>query len=267
MEIFIWLLRIYEHMDDILYLYSKLLDIALRVKHDKRFSKTTIRCSLLRNAGLFWATLQPCELHCILVSYTASFWDTLHPSEIHCILLRYTASFWDTMHPSEIHYILLRYTASFWATLRPSEQCRTLRARLHPTELRCTHLSYYATSCLRSTLLSGATHNWAVLHPEELSCTLRAAVPYWTTLQPTELRCTLLSFYASSWLRSTLLSVPTLNWAMVHPHEHCPTELRAALCCILTKPPPNHFLECRNDGLFCTRSVRYWNKKKYWCRN
>jgi hypothetical protein len=85
-------------------------------------------------------------------------------------------------------------------------------AKLHPTKLRCTLLSYAAPpwSTLhpieqRCTLLSYAAFQWAMLHPiwtllhpksyatpSELSCTLLSyAAPFWAKLHPSEISCTL----------------------------------------------------------------------------
>ncbi len=79
---------------------------------------------------------------------------------------------WAKLHPTELHCTLLSYDAPSWATG-------------HPTELRCTLLSYAA--------FNWATQHpiWATLHPKiygapsELSCTfLSYAAPVWTMVHP-----------------------------------------------------------------------------------
>jgi hypothetical protein len=80
---------------------------------------------------------------------------------------------WAKLHPTELHFTLLSYAASSWATL-------------HPNEPRCTLLSYaaphYKLCCIQQSYAA----------PSELSCALLSyAAPFWATLHPTELRLTL----------------------------------------------------------------------------
>jgi hypothetical protein len=77
---------------------------------------------------------------------------------------------WAKLHPTELHCTLLSYAATSWASLCPIlSYPAPCWATMHRTELCCIQLSYVA---LRFTL-------WAKLHP---------------TLHLTELRCNLLSY-------------------------------------------------------------------------
>jgi hypothetical protein len=82
----------------------------------------------------------------------------------------------------------------------PTGRC----APLPPSQLRCSPQNkklFPKTKCLPSGPNSGRQghifFHWAKLHPTELRCTLLSfAAPRWATLHPRELRCTLLSFAA-----------------------------------------------------------------------
>ncbi len=130
--------------------------------------------------------------------------DTVFPDAVRTAA---AAPCWTTLHPTELACSLL----SYWATLH-------CWATLHPSELRSTVLSYaaYATSYL----LSYATSYWAKLYHTELRCSLTEL-----SLHPTELRCTLLSYSVSYWamllpmeLHCTLLSYAAPYWATLHPN-------------------------------------------------
>ena len=89
----------------------------------------------------------------------------LHSAELRSTL-------WAKLHPSELSCTLLSYAASFWATLHPSE----LRCTL--SKLRC---------ALRTTLLP-----LDKLEPSELCYSLLSyAASFWATLYTTELRLAL----------------------------------------------------------------------------
>ncbi len=81
----------------------------------------------------------------------------------------------------------MSYAASYWGKLHPTSHM------LHSTELSCTFLS--ELRCTLSELhcaLRDRRTLWAKLHPFELRCTLLSyAAPFWTTLHPSELRLTL----------------------------------------------------------------------------
>ena len=125
---------------------------------------------------------------------------------------------------------------------------------LHPTEPRCTLMSYAApySATIHSTELLW-TLLWAVLHPSGLLCTL------WITLHPTELGLTLLN---CSKLKSTLTELPPfiqffrmpeseLRIQDVYPgSKFFPSRIR-----ILT------FYPSRIQG-----SKRHWIKKKCRCQ-
>ncbi len=93
---------------------------------------------------------------------------------------------WAKLHPTELHCTLLSYAATSWATLCPILSYPAPNwAKKHHTELCCIQLSYLA---LRFTLC-------ATLHPTELSCALLSyAAPFWAMLHTSELCCTLPSF-------------------------------------------------------------------------
>ncbi len=96
---------------------------------------------------------------------------------------------WAKLHPTELHWTLLSYAATSWATLCPIlSYPAPCWAMMHPTELCCIQLSYVE---LRFTL-------WAKLHPTELLCTLLSyAATSWAMLCSIfDLRCALLSYDA-----------------------------------------------------------------------
>ncbi len=141
----------------------------------------------------YWAMLHPPKLCCSLLSYAALYGATLYTSELWWTLLSHAAPYWATMRPTELYtapteprYALLSYAApfmtyaaSYGATMHP------YWAELHPCELP----SFPALSELGRTLL-----RYCTLHPPELHCALL-----------TELPCPLLSYYAQSGKRCTLL--------------------------------------------------------------
>jgi hypothetical protein len=93
-----------------------------------------------------------------------------------------------------------------------------LRTMLHPYELLCTILSYFA-------------------HP------LGNAVPYWARLHLPELRCTFLSCAAPSW---AVLHLPELCCTLLSCAANCWTTLQCLGYCTLTKLPPFlQFFRCR----------------------
>ncbi len=63
----------------------------------------------------------------------------VHPTE----LQYYAAHYWATLHPTELRCTLLSFAASYWATFHPNWATHQPDGdALHPTELRCTLLSY-----------------------------------------------------------------------------------------------------------------------------
>ena len=84
---------------------------------------------------------KPAHYH---LSYAAPMKSYVAPSEPRSTLNELRCTPWDTLHPE-------------WATLHPiMSYAASQRATLHPSELRCTILSYAASSELRCTLLSYA---------------------------------------------------------------------------------------------------------------
>jgi hypothetical protein len=104
-------------------------------------------------------------------------------------------------------------------------------AKLHPTELHCTLLSYAATSWVTlCPILSYPAPCWAKKHPTELCCIqlsyLALRFTLWATLHPTELHCTLLSYAATSWATlCPILSYAAPCWATMHPTKLCCIQL------------------------------------------
>ncbi len=121
---------------------------------------------------------------------------------------------------SVLHQLLLLWTYLFYSKL-----CCLYSRRVFPTAA-CAAFG-------RATALYWAAlyHNWTMLHPTELSCTLPShAAPCWAPLNPTELSCVLPSHTAPCMLRyaapywATLyywvvLSYAASFWAMLHPSE------------------------------------------------
>jgi hypothetical protein len=73
---------------------------------------------------------------------------------------------WAKLHPTELHCSLLSYAAPYLVTLHPSELCCTL------SELSCAIRATLELSELRFSRLSYAASFWAMLRPTELRLTL-----------------------------------------------------------------------------------------------